>query len=94
VCELVGGCRTERVRRRQQCRTAVVDLATGELGDRRRLARPVHPDEQPHRRSVRRVVQGTVDAREVVDDLVAQERDEPLGVVHPRRGRPLAQLVE
>ena len=73
---------------------SVVDLALGELGDRRGLARPVDADEQPYGRPVRRVVQRPVDAREVVDDLLAQERDELLGVVNARRHRPRPELVE
>src|SRR5204862_2253021 len=73
---------------------SVLDLALRELGDRRRLARPVDADEQPYGRPVRRVVERAVDAGEVVDDLLAQEGDELLGVVHPRRRRPRLQLCE
>src|SRR5204862_2157426 len=73
---------------------SVLDLALRELGDRRRLARPVDADEQRYGRRVRRVVERAVDAGEVVDDLLAQEGDELLGVVHPRRRRPRLQLVE
>src|SRR5207249_2413521 len=94
VRQLIGGGGPKRVGRSHQRDVSVVDLALGELGDRRGLARPVDADEQPYGRPVRRVAQRPVDAREVVDDLLAQERDELLGVVNARRHRPRPELVE
>ncbi len=50
--QLLDGCRAERVAGPEGDALALVDQLGGELGDRRRLARPVHTDDEDDERPV------------------------------------------
>ncbi len=77
--ELLSGGGSERVACSEQDRAARLCLPQGELPDRRRLADPVHPDEEPHRGTV-------VRAEGERADVTVEHRDE-VGLQRLQEGR-------